>query len=332
MSNVPTTSQREGGIAPTEGEGLQTGTVVKGWSDWYDVATADGRLVRCQPRGRLRLDLQRADPGGRGRRTEAERARAGIMVGDRVRVRPRPDGEGAIEAILPRRTILTRPPVANVDRVLVVSAWREPPWNGELVDRLLVLAGAACCEAWLVLNKCDQLDGEASPRSEARLRMYRDAGYPVWITSAMRGDGVTELGAALAGGVAVFAGQSGVGKSRLIAALAPGYAGKVATGAVSPRLLRGRHTTRHAELLPLPGGGLLADTPGFSRVDLRHVGRGELADLFPEIAAAAPGCRFRGCRHRGEPGCAVEAAIDPERLRHYRLFLSEVEAWEAERY
>jgi ribosome biogenesis GTPase len=306
--------------------GLLQGIVAKAWSDWYDVETPAGRL-RCQPRGRLRLTWQSRS---RARPTEGERALAAILVGDLVQVRPRPGGEGAIEAVLPRRTALSRPLVANVDRVLVVAAWREPPWNGELVDRLLVLAGAHGCEGWLVLNKVDQL--EPPDAAEERLAVYAAAGYRVWRVSAARGDGVGELADALGDGVAVLAGASGVGKSRLLAALVPERAASIRTGEVSPRLLRGRHTTRHAELLRLPGGGFVADTPGFSRADLAHVGKADLAALFPEIAARAAGCRFRGCLHRGEPGCAVPGAVDAERLRHYRLFLAEVEAWEAKRY
>lgn len=305
-------------------QGLLPGTVAKAWSDWYDVETPAGRL-RCQPRGRLRLTWQVKERGAK--LTESERALAAILVGDEVQVRPRPDGEGAIEAILPRRTALSRPLVANVDRVLVVAAWSQPPWNGELVDRLLVLAGAHGCEGWLVLNKVDQ-PGDPEPR----LRLYEAAGYRVWRVSAVCGDGIAELGAALGEGVSVLAGPSGVGKSRLLGALVPERAASIRTGEVSPRLLRGRHTTRHAELLRLPGGGFVADTPGFSRVDLAHISAAELGELFPEIAARAPGCRFRGCLHRGEPGCVVDGAVDAERLRHYRLFLTEVEAWEAKRY
>jgi ribosome biogenesis GTPase len=303
------------------------GTVAKAWSDWYDVETPAGRL-RCQPRGRLRLTWQARERGAR--LSEGERAMAGILVGDEVEVRLRPDGEGAIEAILPRRTALSRPLVANVDRVLVVSAWREPPWNGELVDRLLVLAGAHGCEGWLLLNKIDQMEDPAD--AEERLAVYEAAGYRVWRVSAARGDGIAELGAALTEGVSVLAGASGVGKSQLMAALVPERADTIRTGDVSRRLLRGRHTTRHAELLRLPGGGFLADTPGFSRADLTHVAKADLGAFFPEIEARAAECRFRSCLHRGEPGCAVADAVDPERLRHYRLFLSEVEAWEGKRY
>ncbi len=305
-------------------QGLLPGTVAKAWSDWYDVETPAGRL-RCQPRGRLRLTWQAKERGAK--LTEGERGLAGILVGDEVQVRVRPDGEGAIEAILPRRSALTRPLVANVDRVLVVAAWSEPPWNGELVDRLLVLAAAHGCEGWLILNKTDQ-PGDPEPR----LRVYETAGHRVWRVSAVRGDGIAELGAALGEGVSVLAGASGVGKSRVLAALVPERAATIRTGEVSPRLLRGRHTTRHAELLRLPAGGFVADTPGFSRVDLTHLSAADLGAMFPEIAEAAPGCRFRRCLHRGEPGCAVEGAVDAERLRHYRLFLTEVEAWEAKRY
>ncbi|HVB09319.1 MAG TPA: ribosome small subunit-dependent GTPase A [Bacillota bacterium] len=301
--------------------------MAKAWSDWYDVETPIGRL-RCQPRGRLRLTWQ-VKQGPRAKLTEGERALNAILVGDEVHVRLRPDGEGAIEAILPRRSALSRPLIANVDRVLVIATWTSPPWNGELVDRLLILAAAHGCEGWLVLNKVDELD---DPEADARLQVYADAGYRVWRVSAACGDGMDELGAALSEGVSVLAGASGAGKSRLLGALVPDRAASLRTGEVSPRLLRGRHTTRHVELLRVPAGGFVADTPGFSRVDLTHIEKADLGAFFPEFAALSPTCRFRGCLHRGEPGCAVAGAVDPERLRHYRLFLTEVEAWEANRY
>jgi ribosome biogenesis GTPase len=289
------------------------GLVVKGWSDWFDVETEAGRL-RCRPRGRLR------------------RGSGGVMVGDRVRVLPLGGGEGAIEGVEARRTALRRPPVANVDRVAVVSAWRLPPWDPLLVDRLLVLAAAAGCQAVLAVNKVDLLEPGERRDMRAAVAPYRAAGYPVVETSARTGDGLAELARLLASGITVFAGPSGAGKSHLLSRVT---GRQLRTGGLAPRVGRGRHTTRHVELLPVPGGGWVADTPGFQRLDLTGIDRRELGGFFPEFAPFAGSCRFRGCLHRGEPDCAVAAAVaggavSADRYARYRVLLEEVEELEAE--
>lgn len=289
--------------------------MVKAWSDWFDVETPTGRLL-CRPRGRLRLQ------------------EGGLLVGDRVGVRPLGGGEGAIEWVKERRNALHRPPVANVDRVAVVSAWNLPAWNPHLVDRILVLAAAEGCGALLVLNKVDLLAYEEREAMRAELRPYRLAGYPVVETSALTGEGLDELARCLAEGITVFAGQSGVGKSHLLSRLT---GRPLPTGEISARIGRGRHTTRHVELLPLPGGGLVADTPGFQRLELVGLEPRDLGRYFPELAALAGDCRFRGCLHRNEPGCAVVDAVgrgevDPGRYARYRELLAEIESLKAQRY
>lgn len=278
---------------------MTDGLIVKAWSDWYDVATGAARL-RCQPRGRLK---------GRD-----------LSVGDRVRVTFRDDREGVIEEVEPRRNRLHRPPVANVDAVAVVSAWTAPPWSPELVDRILVHAAREDCDAVLVVNKVDLME-DASEVLEG-LAPYRAAGYPVLLTSAVTGAGLDLLRERIAGRLVVLAGQSGTGKSRLLSALAPGH--DLRSAGLSERLGHGRHTTRHAELLPV-GAGWVADTPGFSRLDLNGIAPVELGRHFPEIAARAPDCRFRTCLHHGEPGCAVRGTVEAGRYARYLRLLQECE-------
>jgi ribosome biogenesis GTPase len=278
----------------------QPGIVVKAWSNWYTVATESARLL-CRPRGRLK----------RG---------ADVRVGDRVEVTALEGGEGVIEDVAPRRNRLDRPPVANVDLVAVVSAWTAPPWSPELADRILVRAAAAGCRALLVINKADLLEDPTAVRRGTE--PYRRAGYPVLLTSALTGEGLDLLARAADGGVVCLAGQSGAGKTRLLAALAPDRA--LRSGALSERLGHGRHTTRHAELLPV-GGGWIVDTPGFSRLDMDGIEPAALGRCFPEVAALAAGCRFRSCLHRSEPGCAVRGAVDPGRYARYLRLLEECE-------
>ncbi len=243
------------------------------------------------------------------------------MVGDRVRFNPE---ARVVEEVRPRANCLLRPPVANVDQVLLVISIKEPGPDWVLVTRQLVSAESAGITALLCLNKADL----ASPGERASLRhSLRAWPYRVFMTSALRGLGLTELSETLAGCCSVLAGPSGVGKSTLLNALQPDLARS--TAAVSDRIKRGRHTTRTAELVALSGGGLAIDTPGFSRLGLHELSPEALADCFPEMSPYRPECRFRNCRHLREPACAVRRAveeekIDPVRYGHYRLFLEEL--------
>jgi ribosome biogenesis GTPase len=253
-------------------------------------------------------------------------------VGDRVTLEPGASGElWAIAAVDERTSVLARrvpegrglrPVVANVEQVVVVTATRNPEPVPQLVDRLLVVAEAHHIPALVVLNKVDLASGAALAE-----RFHR-AGYTVLLTSAKGGDGLPQLRLALAGRESVVTGPSGAGKSSLLNALHPGF--QLRTGELSERVLRGKHTTVGAVMLPFEGG-FVVDTPGFSEVGLWGVEPGDLAQCFPEFRAPGARCRFGDCRHRNEPGCAVleevEAGTIP-RDRHdsYLAIMAELES------
>jgi ribosome biogenesis GTPase len=290
------------------------GTVLERDGATYRVATPDGEL-RAVLRGRVK----RGEPR--------------VVVGDVVRLEPEPGGElYGVAAVEPRRSLLarrvpegrgSRPVAANVDRVMVVTAARNPDPNPQLIDRLLVLAEANSLSAAVVINKID-LDA-AAPLGDR----IRAAGYPVYRTSAKSREGIDELAEAIAGRTSVVTGPSGAGKSSLLNAVEPGL--KLRTREVSARGRRGRHTTVSAVMIPLSGGGFLMDTPGFSEVGLWGIGARELAHCFPEMRPLADECRYGDCRHLAEPGCGVRAGlaqgvVAEDRYESYRALLAEIEA------
>ncbi|HHX74003.1 MAG TPA: ribosome small subunit-dependent GTPase A [Firmicutes bacterium] len=281
------------------------GIVLRAVGGFYDVRTKDGGTYRCRARGRLK------------------KAKMGLYAGDRVRFSATAGAEGVLEEIYPRQTLLFRPPVANAEQVLLVCALQDPPLSLQLVDRLLVLAASRRLRPLVCFNKADLPHAGL----DELLVIYERAGYPVFVTSAKTGLGIAELRAELCGRISVLAGPSGAGKSSLINRIQPGLALKV--GSVSAKSRRGRHTTRHVELLSLDCGGFVADTPGFSQLELAEITSRELPAFFPEFAAFAAECRFHSCLHAGEPDCAVgEAVANQEiaasRYEHYLLFLQEI--------
>lgn len=285
------------------------GVVVKAYGGFYYVLS-DDQIWECYLRGRIR------------------KSGSQVLVGDMVRFKMLEEDErGVIEEVLPRRNSLIRPPVANVDQAVVIFSLKEPEPNLMLLDRILVQAEAAGVSSLICLNKVDLLDGTEGDLVGELKEIYAGIGYRLFVTSAATGYGIEELRQSLKGKISVLAGPSGVGKSSLLNALQPGLSLKV--GSVSKKLKRGRHTTRYVELLVLEGGGLVADTPGFSSLYLPDVKREELPALFPEFGSFAVDCRFAGCLHYKEPDCAVRAAVGQKqisfsRYQHYLRFLQEI--------
>jgi ribosome biogenesis GTPase len=247
-----------------------------------------------------------------------------VTVGDEVIITEDGAGGGIVEQVLPRRSVLARPDtfythmqqviVANVDQLLIVAAWRNPPIWLEMIDRYLVFARRNDLPAVICVNKDDLIADEAE--FAATMRPYHDLGYAVIRTSALTGAGIDDLRDALHERTTVLTGMSGVGKSSLITAVQPGLS--LRTSAVSDHSGEGRHTTTQATWLRLGAGGAVVDTPGIREFGLARLHRDELAAFFPEIAAAGEICRFRDCQHLNEPGCAVRAGVESGRIAHSR--------------
>jgi len=256
------------------------------------------------------------------RRSRLKKIGQRVMVGDRVQVEE-PDwtgGRGAIAGVFPRRTVLDQPPIANVDQVLLLFAVAVPALDPYQLSRFLVKAELTGLRVVLGLSKCDLV---SAPEQQAWCDRLLQWGYSPLTMSLKLGEHWSQLQGWLQGKTTVVAGPSGVGKSSLINHLIPELDLRV--GAVSGKLARGRHTTRHVELFELPRGGLLADTPGFNQPTLTCQ-PSELASCFPEIRqrlAQAP-CQFADCRHWQEPNCGVRAHW--ERYDHYLALLAEAMA------
>jgi ribosome biogenesis GTPase len=248
------------------------------------------------------------------------------LVGDRCEFETEETGEGTVTEIMPRSTELIRPPVANVDTAVLVFSVSNPDLSLHLLDKFLVHTEHAGLDNIICLSKAD-LAGKAQQAVQEAVELYTQIGYTVLLSSSVTEEGLAELQAHLAGKLAVVSGQSGVGKSTLLNAMVPGM--KLETGEVSNRLGRGKHTTRHVELISLPNRAVVADTPGFSQLDFSNMEPEDLASCFIEFAAYAESCRFRGCVHRNEPSCGVRAAvaegkIAASRFEHYGLFFDEM--------
>lgn len=282
---------------------MQKGTVMKAYSSYYYVQNDHG-LTQCTMRGRLKKE------------------RFQLYVGDQVQFSTTTTNlndslvQGVIEEILPRQSLLKRPPIANIDRVVLVFAAKNPDFNTALLDRFLILAESSHLETLICINKVDLLDKREIADLEKQLSLYRAIGYQVFCTSTFLNSGVDSLKSALAHGISVFAGPSGVGKSSLLNAIHPGF--QLKTGNVSEKIGRGKHTTRFAELLPLPEGGFIVDTPGFSRAELADITTADLSQYFPEFLPFAKECRFTGCLHDHEPNCAVKEALQAGKIAQDR--------------
>lgn len=281
---------------------MADGIISKALSGFYYVSSEDG-LLECKARGRFRLDG------------------TSPLVGDRVRCSRDQNGKGRIDAVEPRRNWFIRPAVANIDAMVFVAANTNPVTDPFLVDRVSVIAAEAGCQLILCINKADIDPGEELYNT------FTAAGFPVVRTSAETGQGMEALRTLIDGKICAFTGNSGVGKSSILNRLLPGAA--IPTGAVSEKLGRGKHTTRHVELYALGGDTFVADTPGFASFDVEMmtpIPKEQLQYDFIDFAPYLGRCRFNDCAHLKEPGCAVTQALTqgelmPSRYRSYvRLY------------
>jgi ribosome biogenesis GTPase / thiamine phosphate phosphatase len=293
---------------------MPEGLIVKALSGYYYVQGLEGGTpVQCRGRGIFK------------KRGESP------LVGDRVVFSETENGEGTVEEILPRHSELIRPQIANADLAVLVFSVVRPELNFVLLDKFLVHIEHARMDALIVFTKMDLIpvgeEGEDIRRTvEIARSLYSSIGYQVLLTSAQGGGGLDPLRTALAGHINMLAGQSGVGKSSLVNALVPGL--KLETNDISVKLGRGKHTTRHVELIPVPGGGYMADTPGFSQLDFAELGIDEIGSCFREFRELSAECKFRGCTHTHEPHCAVLQAkekgkITDSRYNNYVSFMTE---------
>lgn len=273
---------------------MAEGRIQKALSGFYYVDTGT-ELLTCRARGKFRKE--------------------GLspLVGDRVEVRELGNGEGFVEAVLPRRNEFSRPAVANIDQLVVIASAAIPKTDPFLIDRVAAIAALKDCEVIILLNKCD-LD----PADEL-YRIYTAAGFQALRISAETGEGLDELKSLLTGKLSAFTGNSGVGKSSILNALDPEF--HLKTGEISTALGRGRHTTRHVELFRLSCGAEVMDTPGFSSFETEELDlelKRRLPETFREFRPYLGQCRFLDCAHTKEKGCAVLAALKAGELQSSR--------------
>lgn len=290
-----------------------TGTIIKALSGFYYVDVgAEQEPITCRGRGKLRH--QKITP----------------LVGDHVAITVTEDGTGMVDEVLPRSNQFQRPMVANMDQLVILASGAIPITDPFLIDRMVSLAEYKGCQPIICFNKCD-----LEPATQL-VELYQKAGFQSFAISAQTGEGLEQLLGVLDGKISAFTGNSGVGKSSVLNALCPQFGLKV--GQVSEKLGRGRHTTRHVELFRV-GGGLVADTPGFSAFDVEQmelIPKEELANTFREFQPYLEQCRFVGCAHVKERGCAVREAVDngaiaPSRYQSYVRLYDQVKSrpqWE----
>ena len=273
------------------------GKIVKGIAGFYYVHVVESGVYECKAKGIFRKDGVKP------------------LVGDNVEIEilDEKDMEGNITQILPRKNELIRPAVANIDQALVVFAVTKPKPHFNLLDRFLVMMESREVPVILCFNKTDIAE---DPEITELKDIYEGCGYPLLFTSAKQEQNIEELKTVLQGKTTAIAGPSGVGKSSLINLLQSGV--KMETGRISAKIERGRHTTRHSELIVLGEDSYIMDTPGFSSLYISDIDKESLKYCFPEFASCEGHCRFNGCDHVHEPGCAVKQAVEEGKIHNSR--------------
>ncbi|MGG1678761.1 ribosome small subunit-dependent GTPase A [Neobacillus sp. NRS-1170] len=286
---------------------MPEGKIVKALSGFYYVLHND-ELIQCRGRGVFRKN--KVTP----------------LVGDEVVFQAENELEGYILEVKERKNELVRPPIANVDQAILVFSAVEPDFSTVLLDRFLVLVEFNHIEPLICITKMDLTNSEQNNLISEYAAEYQAAGYEVILTSSETETGIEQLNPHLENKISVFAGQSGVGKSSLLNVLRPDL--ELKTNDISSHLGRGKHTTRHVELIEI-GNGLVADTPGFSSLEFINIEAEDLTSCFPELQRASENCKFRGCLHISEPKCGVKQAVESGeipayRYEHYVDFLQEI--------
>ncbi|MBM7094124.1 ribosome small subunit-dependent GTPase A [Bacillus sp. H-16] len=286
---------------------MAEGRIVKALSGFYYVENEDG-IFQCRGRGNFRK--RKITP----------------LVGDRVAFEAANKTDGYVLDVYERENQLVRPPIANVEQAVLVFSTQEPDFSPLLLDKFLVHVEANEIEPVICLSKIDLLNEQKEEAMNEAEALYQSLGYTVISTSIFVDETIEMLRPYLSGRVSVFAGQSGVGKSSLLNALKPEL--NLATNQISKSLGRGKHTTRHVELIPVDGG-YVADTPGFSSLDFEGMDVEGLTYCFPEMRKRMNDCKFRGCTHINEPKCAVKEAVEAgtvakSRYTHYLQFAEEI--------
>ena len=270
------------------------GLIIKAISGFYYVKSEDGKTYECKARGKFKNNNQT------------------LLVGDKVDFTP--DGEkGVVDAVKPRKNTLNRPPVANIDKLFIVSSSVVPSPSTLLIDRMTALCAYKNIDPVIIFNKNDLED------VSGWCQIYRNAGFKTIACSAVSGEGINDIISELNGCISAFTGNSGAGKSSLLNKIFPTLS--LSTGDVSEKLGRGRHTTRHTELFEHEFGGYVADTPGFSLLEAEKDDlnfKENLSDFFIEFEDFKYDCRFSDCNHTGDKGCAVCAAVNSGEIEETR--------------
>lgn len=273
------------------------GKIIKGIAGFYYIYAEDGNVYECKAKGIFRKDNFKP------------------LVGDNVEITVlnEEEKEGSVTSILPRRNSLIRPAVANVDQAFLIFAMENPKPNFLLLDRFLIMMEQQEIPAVICFNKKDVGEKE---EMEKLYEIYTGCGYRVVLSSTYEGEGMDEIHEILKGKTTVVAGPSGVGKSSITNCMQGEV--QMETGEISKKLKRGKHTTRHSQVIPVEKNTFLVDTPGFSSLYLTDMKEEELRDYFPEFVMYEPQCRFQGCMHIHEPGCAVKEALSEGEISQQR--------------
>lgn len=287
---------------------MPEGKIVKALSGFYYVES-EGIVYQCRGRGVFRM--KKITP----------------LVGDYVSFDLDENDEGYIQDVGKRKNDLIRPPIANVDQAIVVASGVEPDFSPLLLDRFLVLIESKGIQPIILITKIDLLNDQEKTKIDKYKTEYEAIGYNVLLVSAKLEDGLEAIRPHLSNRTSVIAGQSGVGKSSLLNALNPNL--NITTNHISKSLGRGKHTTRHVELVEV-NNGLVADTPGFSSLEFQDLNLDEIGNCFPEMEVRKSDCKFRGCMHVKEPKCAVKVAVEngeitAYRYKHYLQFVEEIQ-------